>query len=466
MNPAAELAGLAGMSADELGRRMHERIERLYPICRSLTGGGVRQTLHVLQETIPLEIREVPTGTQVFDWTVPREWNIRDAWIKDSSGRRVVDFQRSNLHVLGYSVPVHRKMRLAELRDYLFTLPEQPDLIPYRTSYYQERWGFCLAHNDLIHMSEDEVYDVCIDSSLDDGHLTYGECVVPGASADEILIHTHVCHPSLCNDNLSGICVAAELARLLAAAELRHTVRFLFLPGTIGAITWLAWNQPALPRIRHGLVLSNLGNASELTYKRSRRATATIDRAAAHVLQHWPGSTNRVIDFTPYGYDERQYCSPGLNLPVGALSRSPCGSFREYHTSADDLGFVTPASLADSLLACLTILDVIDSDAICENTCPKGEPQLGRRGLYSSIGGTDPQEFQNALLWVLNFSDGEHSLLAIAELSDRPFRTILEAARALRGVGLLRETTGPPAERGSGQVGLRNGPRPMSAAPL
>jgi aminopeptidase-like protein len=424
------------------GPEMHDLIAELYPICRSITGEGLRATLRRLAELIPLQLVEVPSGTPVFDWTVPREWNIRDAWIKDARGERVVDFRRSNLHVLNYSVPVHTTLPLEELKAHLYTLPDRPDWIPYRTSYYQERWGFCLTQRQLEALP-DGPYEACIESTLAPGHLTYGECLLPGESTDEVLISCHACHPSLCNDNLSGVAVATYLARSLAQRERRLSYRFLFIPGTIGSITWLARSGEAAGRIRHGLVLSCIGDAGPLTYKRSRRGDAAIDRAARHVLRH-EGPANEVVDFVPYGYDERQYCSPGFDLPVGALSRTPGGRFPEYHSSADDLDLVRPDALEGSLAACLAIFEVLEHDAAYRNTNPYCEPQLGRRGLYQGVGSrAELPGFEMALLWVLNLSDGHHTLLDIAERADMPFATIRGAATALREVELLAAAEEP-----------------------
>jgi len=416
---------------------LHALVARLYPICRSITGDGVRRTLRIISELAPLEIHEVPTGTKVLDWTVPKEWNIRDAYIKDATGRRVVDFAACNLHVVGYSVPVRRRMTLAELRPHLHTLPDRPDLVPYRTSYYHETWGFCLSANTLAAMPEGE-YEVCIDATLADGHLTYGEHVVPGETDDEVLISCHVCHPSLANDNLAAIAVAAHLARRLGAGPRpRYTYRFLFAPGTIGAITWLARNRDRVDRVRHGLVLACAGDRGPLTYKRSRRGDAPIDRAAAHVLRA-SGRPHTVVDFSPYGYDERQYCSPGFNLGVGSLTRTPYGAYPEYHTSGDDPDFVTEEAMRDTLETCWEILQVLERDRRYRNLSPYGEPQLGRRGLYDSLGGrSDTKQAQLAMLWVLNLSDGGHGLLDIAERSGLPFDVVADAARALLAAGLL-----------------------------
>ncbi|MBD3135450.1 DUF4910 domain-containing protein [Microbispora bryophytorum] len=415
---------------------MHALVRRLYPLCRSITGSGLRRTLEIIGESIPLEISEVPTGTQVLDWTIPKEWNIRDAYIKDSSGTRIVDFAASNLHVVGYSVPVSATMTLEELRPHLHTLPGQPGLVPYRTSYYAETWGFCLSENTLAGMGPGP-YEVRIDSTLADGHLTYGEHVIPGRSAEEVLISCHVCHPSLANDNLAGVAVATRLARLLAQEERRYTYRFLFAPGTVGSIAWLARNRDRAGRIRHGIVLACAGDRGPITYKRSRRGEAEIDRVFAHVLRDRP---HTLVDFSPYGYDERQYCSPGFDLPVGCLTRTPYAGYPEYHTSADDPDFVTEEAMRDTLDACVRAFGMLERNRAYVNLSPYGEPQLGRRGLYESLGGrSDTKQAQMAMLWVLNQSDGAHSLLDISERSGLPFDVVADAAQALLVAGLVKE---------------------------
>ena len=450
------------VDGDRVGRELHQFATELYPICRSITGEGIRQTLRRIQQRIPLEIFEVPSGTPVFDWTVPKEWNIQDAYIKDSSGRRVVDFRKSNLHVLNYSVPIHRTMSLHEIRPHLASIPTHPDWIPYRTSYYKQDWGFCLAHKQLAALPEGD-YEVCIDSTLKDGSLTYGECFFAGQSSEEILISCHACHPSLANDNLSGLTVATELARLVAesSSDRRYSYRFLFIPGTIGAITWLARNRDARVRIRHGLVLTCLGDKGPFHYKKSRRGNAEIDHAVAHVLSHLTEGPE-ILEFAPYGYDERQYCSPGFNLEVGCLMRSVWGSFPEYHTSADNLDFIEPRCLTESLRVCLAILDVLENNRRYRNLNPFCEPQLGRRGLYSSIGGVPIASEINARLWVLNLSDGENALLDIAERSRLPFAAILGAADVLREKGLLEII---PEAKSREAVPAKGAPRNVVANP-
>jgi aminopeptidase-like protein len=434
-----DLASLRSMlESCSLGDEIYSLIRDLYPICRSITGEGFRETLARIRKEIPLDVHEVPSGTQVFDWTVPKEWNIRDAYVKNTRGERIIDFRRHNLHIVNYSVPVHRKMSLAELRPHLHTLPDQPDWIPYRTSYYKENWGFCLSHNQLQAIREDE-YEVCIDSALENGSLTYGECYLSGQSPKEVLISCHACHPSLCNDNLSSVATATFLAKYLGEAQLRYSYRFLFIPGTIGAITWLSQNEDHINAIQHGLVLTCVGDRGHITYKKSRRGDAEIDRAVAHVLKH-SGQRYDIEDFSPYGYDERQYCSPGFNLPVGCFMRTPHGKFPEYHSSADNLELMDPASLAHSLVTCLSVFYVLENNRRYCNQNPKCEPQLGRRGLYRAMGGNRDEKLQEtAMLWVLNQSDGEHSLLDIAKRCGLAFETVHDAAGLLLRHGLLKE---------------------------
>ena len=424
---------------EDMGLVMYEFIRQMYPLCRSITGAGFRETLSMIGCRIPLEIHEVPTGTPVFDWTVPKEWNIHDAYVKNRRGERVIDFRKSNLHVVSYSVPVKTTLPLSELKKHLFTLPEHPDWIPYRTSYYQETWGFCLSHDALLKM-KDDLYEVCIDSSLEPGHLTYGEYYLPGDEEEEVLVSCHTCHPSLCNDNLSSVALVTFLAKHLSTRPRRYSYRFLFIPGTIGSITWLCLNEERVHRIKHGLVAACTGDPGKSTYKKSRQGDAAIDKAVAHVLKH-SGQEYEIIDFFPYGYDERQYCSPGFNLPVGCLMRTPHGRYPEYHTSADDLAFVRPASLADSLMKYLAVFQVLENNRTYLNLNPKCEPQLGKRGLYRLMGGDRETGFdQMSLLWVLNLSDGRHSLLDIAERSGYEFAMIKNAAIALQAEGLLRES--------------------------
>ena len=415
----------------------------LYPICRSITGEGVRRTLDLVEEWIPLQRTEVPTGTKVFDWEVPNEWNVRDAYIAGPEGRRLVDFRAHNLHLVSYSAPVRRSMTLEELKPHLHSLPDRPDWIPYRTSYYREHWGFCLRHRDLERLGPGP-FEVVVDSTLAPGSLTYAECVVPGRTKGEAIVFTHICHPSLANENLTGIGAAAALAReMLKGAPPRLTWRFIFAPATIGSLTWLSRNEERLDRVRAGLVIGLLGDKGPLTYKRSRRGDCGTDRAAAQVLRGVPCA--RMVDFAPFGYDERQFCSPGINLPMGRLTRSPNGEYPEYHSSGDDLDIVQPAALAESLRTLARLIAVLDENRLLVNLSPKGEPRLGKRGLYGSLGGVPPGDFEHALLWVLNLSDGAHDLVSVAERSGLDFTLIANAAAALEEAGLARSDEQPPS---------------------
>lgn len=422
---------------DDVGTEILALAARIFPICRSITGDGVRQTLREVGAHIDLELHEVATGTPVLDWTIPREWNIRDAWIKNARGEKIVDFERSNLHVMSYSVPVRQRMSLAELKKHIYSLPDQPDLIPYRTSYYAENWAFCMPHRQFEAL-RDETYEVSIDSSLADGHLTYGEYFHKGETADEFLLSAHVCHPSLANDNCSGIALLTHLAKRISGLRTRYSYRFLFAPGTIGAITWLARNEERVDRIKHGLVVSMVGDRGGPTYKKSRRGNADIDRAMIHSLNH-SGLSPTIEEFYPYGYDERQYCSPGFNLPVGLFSRSKFGAIPEYHTSADNLDFIRPNALGESYRLINETIGAIEANGTYRNTSPKGESQLGKRGLYGAIGGDKDAAAANmAMLWILNQSDGTNSLLDIAERAKLPFAVVQRTAKLLGDHGLLK----------------------------
>jgi aminopeptidase-like protein len=420
-------------SAGDAGREIHELMRELWPLPRSLTGDGLRETLRRVGELVPLELVETPSGTQVFDWTLPREWNVREAFVAGPDGRRVVDFADSSLHLLGYSVPVRARMPLAELRGHLFTDPARPSVVPYRTSYYSEAWGFCLPQQALDALPEGE-YEVVIDSTLEDGSVTYGEALLPGESEEEVLLSTYACHPALANDNLSGVALVAVLGKYLRRLETRLSYRLLLGPGTVGPLTWLWRNEDRLGRVRAGLVVSAVGDPGRPTYKRSRRGDAEIDRAVEQVLEE-RGGDFELVDWFPYGGDERQFNSPGFDLPVGALSRTPADRFPQYHSSADDLDFVRPEFLGDSFRLVLEALDVLEGNGTYLNRSGKGEPQLGKRGLYRGVGGGSSEEM--ALLWVLSLSDGEHDLLAIAERSGLPFAAVRQAAERLLEVELF-----------------------------
>lgn len=420
---------------------MHDMLARLFPICRSQTGDGVRQSLALLQDVLPLHIHEVPSGTPVFDWEVPQEWNIRDAWIADASGKKLIDLASSNLHVLNGSAPVKARMPWSELKTRLHTLPDQPERIPYRTAFFQNTWGFCLTQQQFDAMAEqgEQHYDVCIDSTLEHGSLTLGEWYLPGQTSAEVLLSTHTCHPSLANDGLSGLVVATWLARWLATQPRRYSYRLLLAPATIGAITWLSINQDHVDRIRHGLVLSCLGDSGHFNYRRSRQGNAEVDRRVQNILQD-DGADHQIHDFEPFGYDQRQFCSPGFDLPMGCLMRTPNGEYPEYHTSADDLSLVRPEALEHSLKTLIRICDSLEANysPTYINRHPHGEPRLGKHGLYHAFGTRpDAQQLQNAMLWILNLSDGRHSLADIAEVSQLPLPGLEEAASLLETHGLV-----------------------------
>ena len=432
------------------GVEMYQIISALYPFCRSITGDGTRETIKRIGTHIPIEVHEVASGTKVFDWIVPREWNIRGAYIRNPKGETIVDFARSNLHVMSYSVPFSGRLPLEKLKGHLFTLPDHPDWIPYKTSYYKEDWGFCISNRQFLSLQEGE-YEVCIDSSLQEGHLTYGECFIEGKTQDEVLISCHVCHPSLCNDNLSGIALAVALAKYLREEPRHYSYRFLFIPGTIGSITWLALNESRVDRIKHGLVLAGVGDDGAFTYKKTRRGHAEIDRAFSYVLAGL-GDGSRTIEFHPYGYDERQFCSPGFDLPVGCAMRTPFGEYAEYHTSADNLNFITPRALSDSFEKCVAALELVERNDVHLNLNPRCEPQLGKRGLYQASGGQNHKQFDSmAFLWVLNLSDGAHSLLDIAERSGLSFESIHSAAQVLIEHHLLARSS-PERARNSKEL--------------
>jgi len=418
------------------GGDMMELIQELYPILRSLTGDGVRETLSILARHNPIEIHEVPSGTSALDWTVPLEWNVREAWIRDPEGNKIVDICESNLHVVGYSIPVRKRLPLNALQANLHSIPEQPEWIPWRTSYYEENWGFCLPHSQREALQDGE-YEVCIDSSLEDGHLTYGELFLPGESDRELLVSVHVCHPSLVNDNLSGIAVSTAVAEKLSGSNRRLGVRFLFIPGTIGSLTWLEHNRETAGRIVGGLTLTCLGDSAPLTYKRTFGGKAEFDRVASQVLGELVPD-HKELDFYPYGYDERQYNSPGFRMPIGSLMRSRHGRFPEYHTSADNISLISEGQLEEAANVILNILRTMDQNRRFRSLAPEGEPQLGRRGIYRAIGGGgDPETRQYAMLWLLQAGDGFHTLLDVAERSKIAFGDIHAAAIVLEQHALI-----------------------------
>ncbi len=424
------------MEKSEIGNEIYSLIEQLFPICRSITGDGVRQTLEIISQKIPLKIYNVPTGEKVFDWNIPEEWNIKDAYIINPKGEKIIDFNKSNLHVVSYSQPINKQLSFEELKNHIHTIPDKPDWIPYKTSYYKKDWGFCMTENQYKTMEEGS-YKVVIDSSFTEGNLTYGEFYLKGEIDDEVLISTHICHPSMCNDNLSGIAVATQLVEFLQNEKRKYSYRIIFVPATIGAITWLAKNENSLGKIKYGLVAALLGDSGKFNYKKSRSGKANIDKIIEYVLQSY-GAEYKIHDFSPYGYDERQYCSPGINLPVGRLTRSQNGEYDEYHTSADNLNFVKPQFLEESYSVFTSAINIIENNCRYLNLFPKGEPQLGKRGLYNSVAG-NIKEKELAMLWILNYSDGENDLLDIAIKSNFNFNVLLEVAGLLEQHNLIKK---------------------------
>lgn len=428
-----------------LGREMHALATELFPLPRSLTGPAYRATLDRLEAVAgPLARHRFPTGERVFDWEVPREWTLRDAWVRGPDGETVLSLADSTLHVVGYSVPVHRRLSLEELQPHLHSLPDQPEAIPYRTSYYHEDWGFCLADDVRRELAQGE-YEVLVDADLAAGAVELGEAVVEGSGDGEVLLWTYCCHPSLANNELSGPVVVAHLARLVRELPRppRHTYRFVFGPETIGALAYLSrFGERLRERLVAGFVVTCAGDPAPFTYKRSRHGRSLADRVAEHVLTHTERSS-RVLDFFPTGSDERQFCSPGFDLPVGSLMRSMYGTYPEYHTSLDDLDFITPGALAGSLQAYHRILAALEANETLVGTVLFGEPQLSRRGLYPTSGGGPEAKEQRRLqdmLRLLSACDGSVDLLGVADAADRPIWDLREAADLLREHDLLRAT--------------------------
>lgn len=444
-----------GEDIERCGHFMHGLMTELFPICRSITGDGVRQTLRILQEHIPLEIHEVPSGTKVFDWRVPKEWNIRDAYVLDPEGRKIVDFKRSNLHVLGYATPIDRFLPLDELQKHLYSLPNQPNAIPWITSVYEERWGFCLAHDQRQKLKEG-TYHVVIDSELKNGSLTYGELMIPGSSKEEIFISTYVCHPSMANNELSGPVVATMLARWLASEPRRFTYRIIFIPETIGSITYLSRNVEEMKRnVVAAFNLTCVGDERAYSYLPSRDGATLADKVALNVLR-FKHPDFKKYSFLDRGSDERQYCSPGIDLPVVSLMRTKYREFPEYHTSLDDLEFVTAAGLGGSYALHKDCIELLERNKIYQTRC-LGEPQLGVRGLYPTIATKESHRQVIDMLNVLAYADGTNDLIDISNIINIQANNLYPLIDKLLSADLLQEAHANETARQSTAAHARKG---------
>lgn len=437
------------MDKKEYEKEMYSLMSRLYPICRSITGNGVRESLQILSEIIPIEQHEVKSGTEVFDWIIPNEWRVDKAYLKyQGDDNYIVNFNNSNLHLLNYSRPYKGIVDFDELSKHCYYLEEYPDWIPYRTAYYSDEWGFCIPYNEYIKLDRTKKYEVLIDTELFPGSLTYGEYFIKGKSNKEVLISTYLCHPSLCNDNLSGVVMCTYLAKILSEKknELNYSYRFIFVPETIGAITWLAQNESKLSDIVSGLVATCVGDAYPFTYKKTRDGNKTIDYVTEKALIDL-GKKFRIIDYYPGGSDERQYGSPGINLPVGSLVRGlyttdtiPPRPFKEYHTSADNLNYVKGKYLQESLDVYLKILDYFEKNDIYISDNMKCEPFLAKRKLNLKIGsGKGVYMTDVAIRFVMCYSDGKNDLIEISKKARISFEEIYSTAKVLESVGLIHK---------------------------
>ncbi len=391
--------------------------DRLWPICRSITGEGLRETLKILQEIIPLKLTEIPTGAKVFDWEIPKEWNISDAYIITPEGKKIANFKNNNLHVVNYSVPVNETIEYPQLIQHIYTLPDLPDAVPYITSYYKENWGFCLSHNEFLTLPKEGKYKVFIDSNLKEGSLTYGDLVLPGDSDKEILFSTYVCHPSMANNELSGPLVTAFLyQKIKELTNRKYTYRFVFVPETIGAIAYLNKNGNYLKdKLEAGFVITCCGDKGNFTYKRSKAEGTLVDRATEHFLKNTQEHF-KIIDFKIGGSDERQYCSPGFNLPVGSLMRTMYKCYPEYHTSLDNKNFISFPSLIETIDAYFDIVRIFELNDKYVNKIKYGEPFLSKHNLYPTD--TNHQKMADStamLLHFLAYADGTKDLIEIAE---------------------------------------------------
>ena len=405
---------------NDTGRNMYELAGKLFPICRSITGNGFRQSLEMIREIVPeIQVFEVPSGTAVYDWTVPKEWNIRGGWIKNMQGETIVDFNDCNLHVMGYSIPIHQTISREELSEHVYTQPEQPEWIPYVTSYYKERWGFCMSERQKQALTDAE-YEVYIDSTLEDGFLTYGELVLPGETDDEIFFSTYLCHPSMANNELSGPCVQTELIKYLKSlSHRRYTYRFVFIPETIGSITYLSRNLEALQQhVKAGFVLSCVGDNRTYSMVSTKYEDTLADRVLNNVLKfHYPDYIR--YSFMKRASDERQYGSTGVDLPVCAFCRSKYHEYPEYHTSADNMDLISPEGLSGAYEVMVKVINALENNYFYQMQC-KCEPQLGKRGLYPTVSQKGTKGDARYMQDFIAYADGRNDLIGISNILDIP----------------------------------------------
>lgn len=417
MNVAYRHLGYYLRENSDIERSLEIYFDRLWPLHRSITGEGVRETLSILSEIIPFDIHEVPSGAPVLDWEIPKEWVVRQAYVITPAGEKILDVKENNLHLLNYSIPFRGKISRSELDKHLYSLPEQPTAVPYRTSYYEPNWGFCISHRDRDQLPEGE-YEVVIDTELKDGFLTIGDFVIKGDLDEEIIFTTYTCHPSMAINEISGMLVLAFLAQKISKLpERRYTYRFVFGPETIGSIAYLAqWGKHLKEKMTAGYCVTCVGHNDPFTYKESRRGDSIVDRMTKHVLEGL-GVSHSIIPFSPSGSEERQYCAPGFNLPYGSLMRTLYGDYPEYHTSLDNKDIIDFSALSQTIQALFEVVRAYESNITCINNKPYGEPRLSKHNLYVNLGGPKAKDWQHAVKWLLNYSDGDHDLLEIARKS-------------------------------------------------
>lgn len=426
----------------ELVKNIDVYMSRLFPIHRSITGDGNRETLNILREIVDIKVKEYPTGKKVYDWVIPREWIIRDAWIKNSKGEKIVDYSKSNLHVVSYSEPVHKKISFVELKQKLCYLENLPDAIPYRTSYYHSNWGFCLSFNDYKSLlNENEEYEVFIDSELKDGSMTIGEVLIPGEMKKEVLISTYFCHPSLANDNLSGVLLTAFLAKAMKEMKLNYSYRIVFVPETIGAITYCSVNEDEMKAVDFGLVVATVGGPGKLGYKQSFDSSHFLNNIVEDVFDEL-GEEYKVYPFTPDGSDERQYSSPAFRINVVTISKDKYYDYNYYHTSLDDLNFISAENIAKTYECYMMLINKIDKNLTYKNIHPYCEVMLSKHNLYPKTGGALLPDMNNLsevdiISWILFLSDGDHSLYDISKRIKVPIERLNEIAIILEEKNLL-----------------------------